>query len=202
MKNLFKFFFFFLVLIPNIPLSFNCLSINRRDGTCNAHTNNQVDFSKIIQSNNSQINQLASDKCNQNITLQHHELARMSQSMHEARNQMFELQENSQNFRLRNQQQRQQQEKYLDKVSPQLAFTIDSFQGVFWVFDAVAKNISCYNVVASEMSNKTEYANDLRAILSPQIALPLKSDSQITRSQASLNLLACLDILTSANNVM
>lgn len=40
-------------------------------------------------------------------------------------------------------------------------------------------------------------AKDLVAILTPEIALPTQPDYEVTRYQASLNILATLDILTT-----
>lgn len=121
------------MLIPHIPLSFSCLSINRRDGTSIAHSVDQTVFtSEIDHTTSAEIEQLenASDKCNQNVdsgrgttasvaaiasavqqplqtpvaspahSLRHQLPAamaagraavdRMSQSVHEARNQIFD----------------------------------------------------------------------------------------------------------------
>lgn len=46
------------------------------------------------------------------------------------------------------------------------------------------------------MQNAANY----RALLSPELSLPIKTEARVSRSQASLNLLACLDILTSAQD--
>lgn len=43
-------------------------------------------------------------------------------------------------------------------------------------------------------------AGNYRALLSPELSLPIKAEARVSRSQASLNLLACLDILTSAQD--
>lgn len=131
----------------------------------------------------------------------------MSQSVHEARNQIFDVQEN-QSFSDHHRKKKRPsagaplgdaQPKSLDKILPQLAFALDTCYGVLWVFDAISKKIMCYNVIASEMPNG-DGQSYLRAILSPELALPLKQDVQVTRNQASLNILACLDILTSGQD--
>lgn len=188
-----------ILLIPQFSLSFNCLAICRRDGNCNAHSINQVDFAKIIQTNSNAITQLASDKCNQNIEINnfHQNQDRMSQSVHEARNQIFDVQEN---LKFSDHRKRKRPDhKTIDKIMPQLAFALDTCFGVLWVFDAISRKIMCYNVIASEI-NDGEGLSYLRAILSPELALPLKPDVQVTRNQASLNILACLDILTSCQD--
>lgn len=188
-----------ILLIPQFSLSFNCLAISRRDGNCNAHSANQVDFAKIIQTNSNAITQLASDKCNQNIEINnfHPNQDRMSQSVHEARNQIFDVQEN---LKFSDHRKRKRPDhKSIDKIMPQLAFALDTCFGVLWVFDAISRKIMCYNVIASEISDG-EGLSYLRAILSPELALPLQPDVQVTRNQASLNILACLDILTSCQD--
>lgn len=162
------------MLIPQFPLTFNCLAISRRDGNCNAHCLNQVNFAKIIQTNSSALAQLASDKCNQNVDVntsfqqqqqQQQQTTnttdRMSQSVHEARNQIFEVQENSKyspdHTRRKN---KRAEHKSIERIQPQLAFALDVCYNVLWVFDAISKNITCYNVIASEMpiGNEVKFA--------------------------------------------
>lgn len=196
-------------------MSFNCLSINRRDGSCIAHTDGQVNFAKIIQNNIDAVSQLASDKCNQNVEAVHNSILervghgssmvdQMSQSVYDTCHQIFDEQENlqfSEHHHHRPMQKRKKNDlnqgtKY-DKVLPQLAFEMDSFYGVLWVFDAVEKKCSLYNVIGSEMPRNQDYSSHLQAILKPELTLPRKSEMFITRNLASVNLLACLDILTS-----
>lgn len=205
------------MLIPQHPLSFNCLAISRRDGTCVAHCKNQVDFAQIIATNNNTISQLVSDKCNQNIETNNDlrpasMLDRMSQSVHEARNQIFDVQEKLSftDHQLRKKKKlpsgsttavggSAEHNRSLDTILPQLAFALDTCFGVLWVFDTVSKKIMCYNVIASEIPS-IEGQSHLKSILSPELALPLKPEISVTRNQASLNLLACLDILTSGQD--
>lgn len=150
----------FPVLIPQFPLSFNCLSISRRDGNCNAHGINQVNFAKIIQTNSNVLAQLASDKCNQNVEVntafqqqqQTTNNDRMSQSVHEARNQIFDVQENLKYSPDHSRRKSKRAEhKPMERIQPQLAFALDVCYNILWVFDAISKNITCYNVIASEM---------------------------------------------------
>lgn len=90
-------------------MSFNCLSINRRDGSCIAHTSDQVNFAKLIQTNINAISQMASDKCNQNFDVKQQAaqqscidrngssaIDRMSQSVYDTCHQIFDDQENLQ----------------------------------------------------------------------------------------------------------
>ena len=123
-----------------------------------AHCSNQVDFAKIIAANSNAISQLASDKWNQNVEVNNSNfrstIDRMSQSVHEARNQIFDVQENLSYNGDRKKKQRAsavEPKTTFDKILPQLAFALDACYGVLWVFDAIAKKIMCYNVIASEM---------------------------------------------------
>ncbi|KMZ09796.1 uncharacterized protein Dsimw501_GD15825 [Drosophila simulans] len=83
---------------------------------------------------------------------------------------------------------------------PQLAFTMDPTYNVLWVFDGAARKLRCHNVVASDINESDANAATYRSLLSPELSLPDRVDSRVARSQASLNLLACLDILTSAQD--
>lgn len=203
----------FTVLIPQIPMSFNCLSINRRDGSCIPHSNGQVNFAKIIQNNINAVSQLAFDKCNQNVdanqVISHSSLDRMSQSVYDTCHQIFDEQENLQ-FSEHHHHRPIQRKKRADsvpctkyeKVLPQLAFEVDSTYGVLWVFDGIEKKCFLYNVIGSEIPRNMEYSNHILAILQPELMLPKKSEFLITRNLASVNLLACLDILTSVPDAM
>ncbi|XP_054731353.1 E3 ubiquitin-protein ligase highwire isoform X3 [Anastrepha obliqua] len=228
-----------ILLIPTIPLTFHTLSINRRDGSCTAHYRNQINFVQIIQNSNAKV----MPELNQNIAASacpsvvassapaamaplQPVLAgpindQMSRSMHEARNQIFDLQENQ----LGEQQQRRRQRgrdqakspagvsasssgggghgsSIMDKPQPQIAFALDPHYNILWVYDGGVRKLQCYNVMASEIANCGVNSSNFRAILSPELALPNKVDARISRSQASLNLLACLDILTSAQDAI
>lgn len=196
-------------------MSFNCLSINRRDGSCIPHSSGQVNFAKIIQNNINAVSQLAFDKCNQNVDAnQAHAssaIDRMSQSVYDTCHQIFDDQENLQFSEHHHHRPAPQRRKRIDsaqctkyeKVLPQLAFEMDSLFGVLWVFDAIEKKCFLYNVIGSEIPRNLEYSSHLLAILQPELMLPKnKSDVLITRNLASMNLLACLDILTSVPDAM
>lgn len=195
-------------------MSFNCLSINRRDGSCIPHSGGQVNFAKIIQNNINAVSQLAFDKCNQNVNtnqaIASSAIDRMSQSVYDTCHQIFDEQENLQfsehHHHHRPPQRRKRVEsaqcaKY-EKIFPQLAFEMDSMYGVLWVFDAIEKKCKMYNVIGSEVPRNVEYSSHIMAILQPELMLPKKTDVLITRNLASVNLLACLDILTSVSDAM
>lgn len=170
----------------------------------------------MIATNSNAIAQLVSDKCNQNVDANFRPAAaapvldRMSQSVHEARNQIFDDETVSSFEQLHRKKKRSLNDSVVPSLppsaaaanipsAPQLAFALDTCFGVLWVFDAMSKSIMCYNVIASEIPAIESHAY-LRAILSPELALPLKPDVPVTRQQASLNVLACLDILTSGQD--
>ncbi|XP_054087808.1 E3 ubiquitin-protein ligase highwire isoform X1 [Zeugodacus cucurbitae] len=224
-----------ILLIPTIPLTFHTLSINRRDGSCTAHYRNQINFVQLIQNSNAKV----MPELNQNIAASAGPTAlassapgvaasplqpavagaineQMSRSMHEARNQIFDLHDNQlgeQQQQRRRQRAREQAKSpaagasasgsvVLDKPQPQIAFALDPHYNVLWVYDGGARKLQCYNVLASEIANCGANSSNFRAILSPELALPNKVEARISRSQASLNLLACLDILTSAQDAI
>lgn len=80
------------------------------------------------------------------------------------------------------------------------AFALESVYGNLWMFNAATKTFHFYNVIASNMG--IGRGSHMRAILTPEMALPMNFDGEVTRYQASMNLLACLDILTSAPDVI
>lgn len=102
---------------------------------------------------------------------------------------------------------------------------MDSIYNVLWSYNPVNHEVSCYNIVASELRTKdTVITSDqkiltgvetvsngedarnleerwnfnLSSILTPELALPVISSCQITRLQAAIHLLCCLDTLTAA----
>lgn len=85
-------------------------------------------------------------------------------------------------------------------IVTQKAFALESSYGNLWMFDGATKTFHFYNVIASEMNSCR--GDHIRAILTPELALPLYSDGEISRHMASMNLLACLDILATASDVI
>lgn len=103
------------------------------------------------------------------------------------------------------------------------AVCLDPIYNVLWSFNPVNQDLCCYNVIASEIDSKTNFqlsdqtvltnvqtinksddketsynTFNLSAILSPELALPVTSNCHITRLQAAIHLLCCLDTLTMA----
>lgn len=104
------------------------------------------------------------------------------------------------------------------------AVCLDAIYNVLWSFNYANQELCCYNIISSEIDTKTiihtsdktilcniqtinnvdEKAEpfptsfDIAAILSPELALPAVSNCHITRFQAAIHLLCCLDTLTTA----
>jgi E3 ubiquitin-protein ligase MYCBP2 len=79
---------------------------------------------------------------------------------------------------------------------------LDPVYGVLWSFDRETSTFRSHLPALIDMIERGEGLEDLSMspsaanILSPQLALPVTTGARISRSQASLNLLACLDTLT------
>ncbi|KAM8720838.1 hypothetical protein ACLKA7_006822 [Drosophila subpalustris] len=219
-----------ILLIPSIPLSFQTLSINRSDGSCTPHYRGQTNFAQLLQTQQAlgqpEINRnvdvgtplaelpmVSSSSAGVPINEQ------MSRSMHEARNHIFEEHQHleaalpSSGASTPRQRQRvvgrprqesagpaSPEQQPQQPLPPQIAFAMDPSYNVLWVFDGATRKLRCHNVVASEISEFDVNAGNYRALLSPELSLPSKAEARVSRSQASLNLLACLDILTSAQD--
>ncbi|XP_063236464.1 E3 ubiquitin-protein ligase MYCBP2 isoform X2 [Bacillus rossius redtenbacheri] len=72
---------------------------------------------------------------------------------------------------------------------------LDPLYNVLWSYHAASNEMACYNPVASE----AQTSDSLQlSVLSPELALPVAPGCFVTRSQAALHLLCCLDTLTQA----
>lgn len=77
------------------------------------------------------------------------------------------------------------------------AACLDPLYNVIWTFNPVNNEISLYNIISTEART----ISGLEAsILSPGLALPVVPTCFVTRSQAAMHLLACLDTLTQAQD--
>ncbi|XP_070552183.1 E3 ubiquitin-protein ligase MYCBP2-like isoform X2 [Ptychodera flava] len=79
---------------------------------------------------------------------------------------------------------------------------LDPAYNVLWSFDPSTCEVSCYNILTSEMGevHGSSSASFKTSILDPEFAIPCKADSTTSRSHSALNLLCCLDTLTAAQN--
>ncbi|XP_074033015.1 MYC binding protein highwire isoform X2 [Leptinotarsa decemlineata] len=99
---------------------------------------------------------------------------------------------------------------------------MDPIYNVLWSYDSNCNEFSCYNVIASELQLKNSFrildnhipgditsydpetpdvSFQLASILSPELALPVTTNCFVTRFQAAINLLCCLDILSIAHQM-
>nr|CAD7200761.1 unnamed protein product [Timema douglasi] len=76
------------------------------------------------------------------------------------------------------------------------ATCLDPLYNVLWSYHPGSHTMSCYNVVACEAADSLP-----PSVLSPEMALPVVPGCFVTRSQAALHLLSCLDTLTQAQEL-
>nr|XP_022909947.1 E3 ubiquitin-protein ligase MYCBP2 isoform X2 [Onthophagus taurus] len=80
---------------------------------------------------------------------------------------------------------------------------LDGIYNVLWVYNPNGNLIELYNVGAKELLQKNlidhneSERNKIPLILTPELSLPLIAECQVTRIQAAINLLCCLDTLTT-----
>ena len=78
---------------------------------------------------------------------------------------------------------------------------IDPLYNVLWAYDHAKQTLKSYVASAGDFAEKgvvaatDDPATDLTTIISPELALPMAPGSLVSRNQASLNLLSCLDTL-------
>ncbi|XP_043286736.1 E3 ubiquitin-protein ligase MYCBP2 isoform X2 [Venturia canescens] len=77
------------------------------------------------------------------------------------------------------------------------AACLDSLYNVIWTYNSTTSEISPHNIISTEARTIA----DLDAsILSPGLALPVVQNCFVTRTQAAMHLLGCLDTLTQAQD--
>lgn len=102
---------------------------------------------------------------------------------------------------------------------------MDPIYNVLWSYNLSNHEVNCYNIIATELCSrnatdksitnefrhftmahtmKSEFKSpnfNLLSVLTPELTLPVIPDCFVTRLQAAINLLCCLDTLTIANNL-
>lgn len=98
---------------------------------------------------------------------------------------------------------------------------MDPIYNVLWSYNSVNHEFSCFNIISTELQmndiNRSSYKNPIDtkststnqldaklnslSILSPELALPVITNCYVTRFQAAINLLCCLDTLTIAHEL-
>lgn len=86
------------------------------------------------------------------------------------------------------------------------SFCLDSLFDILWTYNSETNVVSRFNIISSEA--KIPHQMDVEnpfitfpSILSPELALPNKTSVSVNRSIAALNLLCCLDTLTTAHQL-
>ena len=77
---------------------------------------------------------------------------------------------------------------------------LDPLYNVLWSLCGETGTVQCYNPTAAdiEQAYKVQENDGKQSILSPDLALPVTSGCLVSRSQAALNLLSCLDTITGS----
>lgn len=104
---------------------------------------------------------------------------------------------------------------------------MDPIFNVLWSYNPTNHEVVCYNIIATELRTKNAIETtdkkilsdikmfsisntskdeeplgfNLSAILSAELALPVLSNCHVTRLQAAINLLCCLDTITIAHDL-
>ncbi|KAL9694804.1 hypothetical protein quinque_014089 [Culex quinquefasciatus] len=182
-----------ILLIPNSNYQLNCIAINRRNGNCKAHNENQFDFKTIVN----RVDEGGLNAARKRPKVQQPAQLPGAEALLENQPEALALSEMDIGY----------ESKYgaadtIKHPTVSLAFAVDPCFNILWGFDSVSKTMMFFNVIASEISPSAEHAKDLVALLTPEIALPTHEDAEVTRYQASLNILATLDILTTNQKML
>lgn len=98
---------------------------------------------------------------------------------------------------------------------------MDPIYNILWSYNAASQEFSCFNVISTELQMKDMNVSSFKSltdskslkmstvdhkpsslsILSPELALPVITNCYVTRFQAAINLLCCLDTLTIAHEL-
>ncbi|XP_017786826.1 PREDICTED: E3 ubiquitin-protein ligase MYCBP2-like isoform X2 [Nicrophorus vespilloides] len=88
---------------------------------------------------------------------------------------------------------------------------LDPIHNVLWSYNPVNHEMSYFNIISSDLrtnneENKRNASEEvdnfqMSSILTPELALPFVSSCHITRLQAAIHLLCCLDTLTVAHDL-
>ncbi|XP_063706462.1 E3 ubiquitin-protein ligase highwire-like [Culicoides brevitarsis] len=167
-----------ILLIPNNPEAIKCIAINRKDGSCRAHSNDQFHFT------------------NTEIERQH------EGSAFEPGTSSSRYSDSSSDSKTGTSPGRAYTEigRYLDqsRTIPTMAFTIDNYYDVLYAFNFATKKVMCFNIILAGIPSNSENISQFKSLFVPDIALTTKHDLSVTRYNSALNILACLDILSSA----
>ena len=83
---------------------------------------------------------------------------------------------------------------------------LDSCYGIMWSFESETSTVSRFSLLASQSKYLANFSNStpffkLPSIISPEIALPTKPDSKVSKANAALNLLSILHTLAKSGEL-
>ncbi|CAH1777009.1 unnamed protein product [Owenia fusiformis] len=70
-----------------------------------------------------------------------------------------------------------------------------------WAYSPINHEVSCYNVISPDVRKLHMSGSEISSILSPELAVPVRMGTFSTRAHAALHMLACLDTLTTAQQL-
>ena len=77
-----------------------------------------------------------------------------------------------------------------------MTVNLDPLYNVVWAYNNKTGSISSYHTALATPSSDLHRSEVKESILTPELALPLAASTSVSRNQASLNMLSCLDTLT------
>uniref|UniRef100_A0ABM0LXG7 Probable E3 ubiquitin-protein ligase MYCBP2 n=1 Tax=Saccoglossus kowalevskii TaxID=10224 RepID=A0ABM0LXG7_SACKO len=79
---------------------------------------------------------------------------------------------------------------------------LDPVYDVLWSYDPLTSHVCCYNVLTGDAHDiVTKDSSERPSILNCEFTIPCQSDTSTTRAHCALNLLCCLDTLTTSQDV-
>lgn len=154
-----------------MPLNFQTITIDRRDGTCKAHSKDQIDFLKFDGKSETNDTKKPSPMMEVNRNIDRSLLPSSSASSSKScrpsaakslnQNYIYGSEDYSSGSGYSTRFFRQESMKAIfhvssttspiEKCATRLAFTMDPLFNNLWVYNDTTKSISCYNILASEL---------------------------------------------------
>ncbi|XP_074650729.1 E3 ubiquitin-protein ligase MYCBP2-like [Tubulanus polymorphus] len=78
---------------------------------------------------------------------------------------------------------------------------LDPCYDVLWSYSPQRSTVTCYNILRSETRDLENRSPSVCSILTPELAVPTRPNSIISRSNCALYMLGCLDTLTTASQL-
>ena len=77
-----------------------------------------------------------------------------------------------------------------------MTVNLDPLYNVVWAYNNKTGSLSSYHTTLATPNSDLHRSEVKESILTPELALPLAATTSVSRNQASLNMLSCLDTLT------